>query len=427
MDTIAKIVDEGLCTGCGTCAYVCPNEAVEMRLEQGLYLPKIDPERCNQCGLCVRVCPGHCLNFEMLNSLVFKKQPTDTTLGNYIDCYVGYSNDSNIRYSCSSGGVATHLLVFALEKNLIDAALVTRMKKDSPLESEAFIARTKEDIISASKSKYCPVAVNEALKKIINEDGKFAVVGLPCHIHGIRKAESFNPELKKKIVLHIGLMCAHTISFLGTEFLLEKMSIDKEQVVKLDYRGRGWPGSMSIYFKNNSSLTIPYIGGWNAYWPLFSSFFFTPWRCIMCPDMTNELADISLGDAYLPELKREKVGQSIIVTRTEIAEHLLHLMSSTKAISIKHIDYTRVKQAQAPPLKFKKKDLNARLFLLNAFGKQTPRLNPTLTCSVSPASLSRAFFTLLNIKVSSNKFLKWLLVHLPSPLFRLYAGVYKFF
>jgi coenzyme F420 hydrogenase subunit beta len=46
---------------------------------------------------------------------------------------------------------------FALEEGIIDGALVTRMKKDRPLEPEPFIARTREEIIEASKSKYCGV------------------------------------------------------------------------------------------------------------------------------------------------------------------------------------------------------------------------------------------------------------------------------
>jgi len=137
----------------------------------------------------------------------------------------------------------------------------------------------------------------------LKENGRFAVVGLPCHIQGIRKAEKVCETLEKRTVLHIGLMCSHTVNFFGTEFILEKMRIQKERVSELSYRGRGWPGSMLIQARNCSNLTIPLIGSWNAYWSIFSSFFFTPLRCIMCPDQTNELADISIGDAWLPELR----------------------------------------------------------------------------------------------------------------------------
>lgn len=426
MDTIAQVVNDGLCTGCGTCVGVCPTRAIKMYVSNGVYLPKIEEKKCSCCGICVASCPGYSVDFSGLNSAVFGKQSDNMLVGNFLRCYVGHSNDENIRYNSSSGGLATQILMFALEKRIIDGALVVRMRKNDPLEPEPFIARTKEDVISASKSKYCPVAANEALQQILAEDGRFAVVGLPCHIHGIRKAEETIKKLKERIVLHIGLMCSHTVSFDGTEFLLKKLGIKKEHVAKLDYRGEGWPGSMLVQVKNGSNLTIPYVGGWNAYLPVFSCLFFTPMRCIMCSDETNELADISLGDPWLPELKHEKSGQSIIITRTRIAEDIINLMSSAKAISIKRVDWEKVKQSQAPPLKFKKDNLNARLFLLKSFGKETPKFNLKSNCKSSPIAFLQALFPYLNIQASSNKYLRSLMVYVPFPLFRLYYGTFKF-
>ena len=322
MGSIENIVDAGLCNGCGTCAGICPNNALEMQLCDGLWIPKLDTTMCNQCGFCVSVCPGHYVNFEDLNSDFFGTQPPESSLGNYLECYFGHSTDKNIRYSSSSGGITTQILIFLLEEKLVDGVLVTRMKRNNPLESEPFIARTREEIVSASKSKYCPVAANSALKMIMKEKGKFAVVGLPCHLHGLRKAEKFFPELREKIVLRLGLFCAHTVNFFGTSFLIKKMLIEEDQIVSLDYRGEGWPGSMTIQSRN-FCLKLPYLEGWNAYWPIFSSFFFTPIRCAMCPDAINELADISLGDAYLPELKHEKEGQSIIISGINLLQEVL--------------------------------------------------------------------------------------------------------
>jgi len=55
------------CTGCGKCADICPNEAIEMikvpelksKLEEGIKneRPKLDYGRCCFCGLCVDICP----------------------------------------------------------------------------------------------------------------------------------------------------------------------------------------------------------------------------------------------------------------------------------------------------------------------------------------------------------------------------------
>ena len=426
LDNIEKVVVEGLCTGCGTCVGVCPTEAIAMHISKGLFLPNVDLDKCTFCRLCIKCCPGCSLDFRKFNSEIFGKQPKDHKVGNYINCYVGYSNNKEIRFDSSSGGIATQLLVFALEKGIIDGALVTRMRKDSPLEPAPFIARTKEDIISASKSKYCPVPLNEALKCIIKEKGKFAVVGLPCHIHGIRKAEMNVKALKEKIVLHIGIMCSHTVGFSGTELLLEKAGISSEEVSEIAYRGKGWPGSMLVKLKNGSSFSVPYVGGWTAYGPIFSSFFFTPARCLMCPDETNELADISLGDAWLPELKNDKNGQSIVVARTKNGEDILNLACDAGVVFLKPVGREKVRETQREPLKFKKDDLEIRLALIKHSGMKTPEFDPKPNSSRSFFAFARNLFVFLNVKLSEKQIFKHLLRGVPLPIFRIYCGIYKF-
>jgi coenzyme F420 hydrogenase subunit beta len=427
MDMIAFVAEHQLCTGCGTCAGICPTGAIRMYISDfgGLFLPKIDEEKCIKCKICVKCCPGHTVNLERINSEVFGKQPKDGLLGNYLGCYIGHSNDNNIRYNASSGGMVTQLLIFALEKGIIDGALVSRMRKDQPLQPEPFIARTKEEILSASKSKYCPVPSNAALREIMANEGKFAVVGLPCHIHGIRMAEANIKGLKDKIVLHVGLLCSHTTNFMGTEFLLRKFKIDKSEVMHINYRGKGWPGFMSIQLKDGRNFDMPFIRNWNAYWNVFSGFLFTPIRCIMCPDQSNESSDISAGDAWLPELKHNTIGESVIITRTAIAEEILALMKSSRIISIKRIPSDKIKESQAFSLNFKKENLSGRLSILTMFGKKIPNINP------KPQSRSIALLGAIlpytSIVISSNKRLRSAICHVPLPVFRLYFGLFKYF
>lgn len=426
VDNVTEIVRDGLCTGCGVCAGVCPTDAIIMRISKGLFLPEIEQEKCNGCRICVRCCPGYSVDFEELNFRIFRKQPEDARLGNFLGCYVGHANDADVRSQASSGGVAPRLLSFALEKGMIDGALVVGMCKDQPLVPKPFIARTREEVVSASKSKYCPVSIDEALRYILENDGRFAVVGLPCHIHGIRKAERIFKILEKRIVLRIGLLCSRTANFMGTEFVLKKMGISKEQVIELRYRGKGWPGAMLIRLTDGSNSSMPCIG-WNAYWPIFSSFFFTPMRCIMCPDHTNELADISLGDAWLPELKHKRFGESLILTRTKDAENLLARASSAGAISIRMVEFGKVKQSQAEPLKFKKDDMRTRLAILKSIGHKVPDFGLTSNSYLSFMAFLRTFYAYFNIRVSANERLRSLLISVPFPLFRVYYGIRKLF
>ena len=375
--TIEEVVKNNLCTGCATCVSLCPRSAIELIKDnsKGIYQPRLNEAECNQCGTCFDVCSGHAVDFKQLNLEIFGKEPEDILIGNYLNCYIGHATDYNIRYNSASGGLVTALLIFALEEGVIDGALVTRMKKDKPLEPEPFIARTREEIIEASKSKYCPVPANVALKEILEskERERFAVVGLPCHIHGMRKAEQINKKLKEKIVLHVGIFCAKTISFWGTEFQLKRMGVKKEEVEKLDYRDEGWPGSMTVQLKNgHRKLSELYY----YYDSKFCSFM--DWRCMVCTDQTAEVADISFGDAWLPEIKRDdKVGTSIIISRSRHGEKILQQMMRKRKVVLRPISAEKVIESQGG-LSGKKRDVKALFALSKLLCKNVPIYNQEL-------------------------------------------------
>lgn len=374
---IKKVYESGLCTGCGTCMSICPKSAVEIIKDdyEGTYIPQVKTETCDQCGLCLRVCPGYSVDFRELNLKMFGKQPENILIGNYIACYIGHATDYEMRYNSASGGLLTALLIFALEEGIIDGALVTRMSQHKPLEPEVFIARSKEEIISASGSKYCPVPVNIGLKKILNEKGKFAIVGLPCHMHGVRKLEMINKKLQDKIALHLGLFCSNSVTFLGTEYFLQKWHVKKEEVKKLDYRGKGWPGKIVVLFQDGKEKIIPRGTTEKSFLRriLFSSSFhfdFMPQRCLLCCDHTCELSDISFGDPWLPELlKEEKIGKSLIISRSKNGEELLEKALTRGKIELVKISGNKLLQAQNWSFK---RTFNSRLLALKSLGKPTP-------------------------------------------------------
>lgn len=343
--TIESVVTDGLCTGCGTCFAVCPVSAVNMTKSnrQGTYVPQINWEMCNQCGICFEVCPGHSVDYEQLNRSLFGKEPLDTVLGCYLNCYAGHATDYDIRYNATSGGMVTALLISALGAGIIDGALVTRMSQENPFEPEPFIARTKAEIISAARSKYCPVPANIALRGILKEDGKYAVVGLPCQISGMRKAEELNSSLKAKIVLHLGLFCIQSQNFQAVEFLLWQRGINKEDVSGFQYRGTGWPGGGTIYLKDGRQFFIPLVPDLREVYDV--SFF--PFRCKLCTDPANEFADICFGDAFLPEfLSKDSLGTSSIVSRTQKGEEFLQSMADRGIIDLYSLPAERIRWAQ---------------------------------------------------------------------------------
>ena len=407
--TIELVLRDGLCTGCGTCAGMCPQNAIKIVInhEKGIFLPVLDREKCSECGICFKVCPGHGVDFNTLNREIYGRESEDILLGHYLNFYAGYSIDNTIRYNSASGGLVTALLIFSLEEGFIDGALVTRMSEENPLEPQPLIARTREDIISAARSKYCPVPANIALNEILQAaDGeRFAVVGLPCHLHGLRKAETLHNSLKQKVVLHFGLFCNHTPSLLATEYVLHKVRVHKEEVKKLDYRGEGWPGEMKISLRERE-IKLPL----NDYWGSGFGSFFQPKRCTVCADMVAELSDISFGDAWIGEYSKDMNGTSLVISRSEKGEQLLKKALDKEIITLEPITRDKVIWSTRQITKFKK-TVPARFFLLRRIGKAIPEYNMTFSKPGVTACLS-SLYCYFRMYLGKRRFLWRILWHL---------------
>jgi coenzyme F420 hydrogenase subunit beta len=370
--TIVPVVKRKLCTGCGTCVGICPRGAVEMVLQKGRYLPRLDKERCNRCGLCHEACPGHGVDFERLSAAVFGDIPEDTAAGRYLACYAGHALDKGVRYRGASGGIVSALLIHALEEDLIDGALVTRMRRDDPLTPEPFIARTREEILSAAGSKYCPVAANTALQEVLDSDDRIAVVGLPCHIQGLRKAEQRIPKLAQQIRYRISLACSLNFSFLGTARFLRNLGIDPESVAALHYRARAWPGSVLIRLKDGSKRIIPSAECHRQLGP------YSLRRCTLCSDMLGELSDLTCSDAGVPQiLQTNRAGSSFVISRTSEAEELLESAALRRAVELSELDLQDLLASQDHIL-FRKRKLQARLRLFRLAGQSVPVYRQTL-------------------------------------------------
>ncbi len=425
---ISAVVQEGWCTGCGTCVAFCPEEGLEIEYTvDGRYVPKVIDDKCTGCGLCVSLCPPANENFRQLNQFVFGKIPDNKLLGNYINCFTGYSQDSSLRWKATSGGIATSLLLFALKEDLIDGAVLTRISKDDPLRAEVFVARTAEEIYSAMGAKYVPVPLNLLLNQILSEDGKFAIVGLPCHLWGIRRAELKLQKLRDKIAYHIGLVCSHTISFRGVEFVLTKLGISPGQIDKLQYRGNGWPSGLKVLLKDK---TEKFIGNLNSWWTeIFGGYYFSHYYCTLCSDHFNEFADISLADAWLRDVvKNDTVGTSIVVTKTGEGQELVEKAVAKNQIQLFPLGLAEVIGSQSAPVLFKKRNIVARMKVLAFVGKKIPKnLRENENYLLKPTLLDypAAIIVYTNRLISKNRMLKKILKYIPFIVLVFYRIIFK--
>jgi len=344
--TVRGIVKQGLCIGCGTCAALCPKRAltiVECR-ETGIYLPRLDNSKCNNCGICLKICPGTEADLGKLNLAAFDQKPENPFVGNYLKCYSGYAADQKTRCQSTSGGLVPALATFALEVGIADGILTTRANAQKPLRPQSFIARTKAEVMAAAGSKYCPVSANSALGEILRNPGRYILVGLPCHIQGLRKAQNLNKELKNRVSLVFGLVCNHTPTFQATSFLLKKFKIPIEKVAKLDYRSSGWPGGIKIVMDDCSEHFIPFSSSY--YWGYVFQKFFWPKRCMVCNDKLCQLADIIFMDAWLPEFSSDNIGLSLIVVRSKKGDEFVSKAIEKGVVKLQPIPLVDVLRSQ---------------------------------------------------------------------------------
>lgn len=309
-----SVIDRGLCTGCGTCAGICRQNAIKIELIDMEPLPVLKGE-CINCGNCELICPGKTIPLMELERNVFGKQRTleQPDLGVYKELGIGYALDKEIRKHGSSGGLVTAILIYAFKTKLIDAVIVAGFDKKKPIRTKAIIAKTVEDILDASQSKYTVVPINKLLLEAAKDNNRIGIVGLPCHIQALRKLEVSRKDLKlsNTISYIFGLFCASQFYFEGTRHILAEWGNIQNinRIGKLEYRGGGWPGHMIAKDEFGEEKVIDrhqYM--YHMLMPCYKKD-----RCEMCIDWSSELSDISFGDYWLSKDNSEGGFTSYII------------------------------------------------------------------------------------------------------------------
>jgi coenzyme F420 hydrogenase subunit beta len=157
------------------------------------------------------------------------------------------------------------------------------------------------------------------------------VVGLPCQIHGIRKAAKLDRRVRERIAITIGLFCHAAVEHEPMRYIWDKIPADKDQIEKFVSRIGKHPGTPHIILKDGSSQPV--------YFPKAKGFrpssmeiinilyrLYTPGRCLTCYDSTSEFADISVGDPWMipPDQSIDfRDGYSFALARTEVGQNYL--------------------------------------------------------------------------------------------------------
>ena len=75
---------------------------------------------------------------------------------------------------------------------------------------------------------------------------------------------------------------------------------------------------------------------------------------MITPDFTAELSDISIGDAWSPKLESKGHGYSVVISRSNDFDQILHKLKIKKDLELNKVDLKETISMHAHMIEFKK-------------------------------------------------------------------------
>ena len=292
-ELFSEVVTSGLCTGCAACVVACPHDVLDYETANGVYKPwhlDIDGGRDNcthgetGCTLCTRACPRF-RNWESeIDTHKFARERTDDEVYGIGDVLLAKSTDESILDNGQDGGVVSTLLIYALENDIIDAALVSGLEGDgTSWRAEPRVATTRQDVLDTAKSRYTYSANLLAYPKAVEGGAeRIALVGMGCMASAPGAMQSRKAgKIARRLGFTIGLLCSKTFD----DAIFEELFEAKYNIKRADIKKMNIKGVFQIWTNDGEFHEVP----------LKEAHAFTREGCTHCPDFAAEHADISTG------------------------------------------------------------------------------------------------------------------------------------
>lgn len=312
-DLQKQVIDRGLCGKCGGCISFCSAGRLHALAVSEDGVPYYaDEDRCLKCGICYLICPLT----KDLDAEVRRKFGWAPPIGIYRTITSARTTDEVILRAATDGGVVTSLLLYMLERHLIQGAIVSR--KTTAFSREPLIATTREELINAAGSHFAGSSHLEelggryttyspgisAIKALESRHlSHLALVGTPCQIRTVRKMQCLGILPAHTINYTIGLFCMENFSFDASarKKLEDKLHIDFAGVDKLNIKE-----DIIVSLSNGTAMHVPFEDMHEVARP----------ACLACTDFANDYADLSVGGLGSPD------GYTTILIRTEKGRQL---------------------------------------------------------------------------------------------------------
>lgn len=381
---LEKVIEPDYCIGCGVCASL-ENSPLEMNFtEDGMYKPLVlkdrDPELLHTNLM--EICPfsDESKNETELGKELFSNSNVSFNEynGYYLKNFAGHVKMNDYRERGASGGMASWVAAKLLELDMVDA--VIHVKDGNTDQSKKMyqydISNNIEELKEGAKSKYYPIELSQIIKKIKDSDKTYAVIGIPCFIKSLRLLANNDIIIKEKIKYHIGLVCGHLKSSFFAESMAWEMGINPDELNYLDFRkkfedqpaNRYGVEAYGVREGKDIQVTASTKELSSTNW---GHGFFKYNACEYCDDVLAETADITIGDAWLPEYSHLSGGTNVVVVRNP--KILKVIEENMNELELDEISADKTYESQAGGFRHRREGLSYRLHLKDEQNERRPK------------------------------------------------------
>jgi coenzyme F420-reducing hydrogenase beta subunit len=369
----------------GSCAVVDDNIKMVLN-EYGVYDEKIDHDDEFELNSLVEfVSPNlnEGTNESMVSEKLFSSVENvkyDKRIGYYTSLYAGHVNESDYREKASSGGMGTWIFKELFEKDLIDGVIHVKENPDksSPIMFQYDISKSIDEIRAGAKTKYYPVEFSKVIKTVKETPGKYAIVGIPSFIMAIRLLSEKDDVIKDRIKYTVGLICGHQKSSKFAESMAWQVGIKPGNLVYIDFRRKILDRPASEYGVEITGIidgkevtivkTTKELLGQN-----WGQGYFKTKASDYTDDVMNETADITLGDAWLPEYTKDSKGNNVVVVRNPIIDDLIKEGINSGRLNLDIVDKETIFRSQAAHYRHTHDELAYRLNKMDKINEWRPK------------------------------------------------------
>lgn len=375
------VIKNGFCIGCGACSFASNGTIVIKKDSFGKYGAVIENIDKNKYDNVLNVCPfyNHVYNETKIGKELFSKIKGvnhDDYLGYSLVNYAGFVKSKDYRIKGSSGGFGSWIASKLLEEGYVDKVIHVKSSKKSDLLFKYQISSNLDEIQEGAKSKYYPIEMSEVLNFVSRNDYKYLFVGIPCFIKAIRQLQLEFPILRERIKFTLGLVCGHLKSDFFAKSIAWELGVHPSSLKSIDFRVKN---NLSVASNYNVKVTGLIEDKEIEFESSTKSLIASNWghglfkynACDYCDDVLAETADVTIGDAWLPEYNNDSRGTNIIVIRNVIIRELFNQYRNE--IHIDEISSKKVYDSQVGGFRHRREGLHYRLSKLDQSNQWRPQ------------------------------------------------------